>query len=116
MMRSPGRMPSLAAGPFGSTDETSAPPIDDLMSAPSRSPSRVASNTNSFAIDRVVNSDNMDLKESYSIDSVPAADRVTCLSAFWNNGERVIIYQFTDGFARGCVKPICNLYISNTSN
>ena len=67
-------------------------------------------------IDLVVNSNDMHLKESYSIDSVPAADRVTCLSAFWKDGARNIVYEFADSFVRGCVKPICNLYVSNTSN
>lgn len=61
------------------------------------------------SIDRIVNSDDMDLKESYRIDSVPAADRVTCLSVFWQTGARVIIHEFADGFVHGCVKPICNL-------
>ena len=67
-------------------------------------------------IDRVVNSDDMNIEESYSIDSVPAADRVTCLSAFWKDGARNIVYEFADSFVRGCVKPICNLYVSKTSN
>jgi hypothetical protein len=68
------------------------------------------------SIDRIVNSDDMDLKESYSIDSVPAADRVTCLAVYWHAGARNIVHEFADGFVRGCVKPICNLYVSNTSN
>ena len=68
------------------------------------------------SIDRVVNSDDMRLEESYSIDSVPSADRVTCLSTFWKTGARNIVHEFADGFVRGCVKPICNLYVSNTSN